>query len=115
MARKEFSKKTKLAAFQRANGHCEKCTARLISGGVEYDHDLPDALGGEPTLENCVVLCTKCHREKTSKKDVPTIAKSNRVRNSHANIKKARRGPAMMGSKASGWKRKMDGSWERRS
>lgn len=114
MARKEFTKKVKLAAFQRADGRCEKCFARLLSGGVEYDHDLPDALGGEPTLANCKVLCAKCHREKTSNTDVPTIARSNRRRNSHAGIKKVRRGPAMAGGKDSGWKKTFNRGWVRR-
>lgn len=113
MARQEFSKRVKLEAFQRCKGHCEKCTAPLRPGNFQYDHDLSDAMGGEPTLENCVVLCTNCHKEKTGTKDQPLIAKSNRVRNRHLNIKKGK-GRPMMGSRASGFKRKMDGTIERR-
>jgi 5-methylcytosine-specific restriction enzyme A len=88
MPRTEFSRKVRSAAYERANGHCEKCTAELRPGKYHYDHDLPDALGGEPTLENCRVLCTNCHGEKTAKVDVPTIAKSNRVRDRHRGAKK---------------------------
>ena len=35
--RREFPPKVKLAAFQRANGHCENCTAMLMAGldGIE--------------------------------------------------------------------------------
>lgn len=81
--RREFSPKIRLAAFERAKGHCEKCTAKLYTGKFHYDHDLPDAFGGEPTLENCRVLCIACHSEKTTKADVPAIAKSNRTRLKH--------------------------------
>jgi 5-methylcytosine-specific restriction protein A len=57
MTRREFPPKVRLAAFQRANGHCEDCRARLAPGRFAYDHIVPDALGGEPTLDNCMVLC----------------------------------------------------------
>jgi len=75
--RQEFPAKVKLAAWERSAGHCEECMARII-GRPEYDHILPDALGGEPVLENCAVLCSKCHRLKTSTGDVPRIAKAKR-------------------------------------
>ena len=89
--RREFSAKVKAQAALRANGHCENCTRKLLTGDHNYDHDLPDAMGGEPTLENCKLLCRACHQEKTSVRDVPTIAKSNRVRRKHLGIKKRKR------------------------
>jgi 5-methylcytosine-specific restriction enzyme A len=76
--RREFPAKVKVAAFERSGGHCQQCFARII-GRPEYDHILPDWLGGEPTLENCNVLCSKCHRLKTSGEDVPRIAKTKRT------------------------------------
>lgn len=82
--RKEFSSKVKLAAWERCDGKCEACHARII-GRPEYDHILPDALGGEPTLENCSVLCSKCHRIKTSTGDVPRIAKTKRTKRKAVN------------------------------
>lgn len=110
MSRREFSKRVKLEAFERCKGLCENCTVKLGPlTGVEYDHRIPDALGGEPTLENCVVLCKTCHKLKTTKNDVPVIAKSKRVRSKHLNAKKPT-GRPMPGSKRSKWKRKMDGS-----
>jgi 5-methylcytosine-specific restriction protein A len=78
--RREFSKKVMGQAALRANGQCEKCSARLLSGGFHFDHVIPDALGGEPTLANCQVLCKACHQGKTSKEDVPRIAKTERMR-----------------------------------
>jgi len=87
--RKEFSAKVKVAAFQRANGHCENCTSLLVVGKFAYDHDNPDGLTGEPTLANCRVLCNSCHGSKT-KKDVANIAKAKRRERGAAGIKKKR-------------------------
>lgn len=75
--RQEFKSSVKLEAWDRCKGHCEVCLARII-GRPEYDHILPDALGGEPVLTNCQVLCSKCHRAKTSGEDVPRIARAKR-------------------------------------
>lgn len=111
MSRREFPAKVKVAAFQRAKGHCEKCSVYIVAG-AQYDHDIPDALGGEPVLENCVVLCGPCHREKTSTLDVPMIAKAKRIEAKRMNAKKSR--SPLPGSKASKWKRRMDGSVVRR-
>lgn len=109
--RKEFSKKIKLEAYQRSGGNCEnpECGTRLYPTKFHYDHVNPDAMGGEPTLENCRVLCTACHGRKTGEQDIPTIAKSNRQRANHLGLK-VKRGPPMPGSKRSRWKKKMDGT-----
>lgn len=91
--RREFSAKVKAAAALRANGHCENpnCGRKLLhSGDFHYDHEIPDALGGEPTLSNCRVLCRSCHKVKTSVDDVPRIAKSKRNYRRNAGIKKPR-------------------------
>ena len=87
MARQEFSTKVRALAFERAGGHCEGCTARLTVGKFHYDHVIPDALGGEPILTNCAVLCTNCHGEKTAKGDVPRIAKAVRTSRKHINAR----------------------------
>lgn len=109
MGRSEFTRAVKAAAFLRANGHCECCTAKLSSGNMEYDHRIPDALGGEATLENCVVLCRTCHRAKTTKQDVPAIAKAKRREALHIGAKSPSRNPMPFGRKSK-WKRKMDGT-----
>ena len=77
--RREFTPKVKLAAWERCGGNCEQCLTRII-GRPEYDHILPDWLGGEPTIENAQVLCSKCHRLKSSTEDVPRIAKTKRTK-----------------------------------
>ncbi len=79
MARKEFSRKNRTAAIERAAGHCEKCKAALKKGEGEVDHILPDVLGGEPVLANAQVLCQQCHAEKTAD-DIRRTRKADRQR-----------------------------------
>lgn len=104
--RHEFSAKTKALASIRADGKCESCTAPLSEGRYHYDHDIPDALGGDNSLENCRVLCTTCHRDKTGKRDVPRIAKAKRNWRKSRGIKKRSRFP---GARTSRFKKKLNG------
>jgi 5-methylcytosine-specific restriction protein A len=89
--RREFSKRTRIEAFHRALGRCEKCTATLFPGRFRFDHIKPDAFGGNPALENCQVICLNCDAPKTYGEDIPAIAKSNRVRAAHIGVKRAKR------------------------
>lgn len=107
MPRREFSPKIMVEAFKRAGGKCQRCTARLSVGKFAYDHVIPDALGGEPTLENCEVLCTSCHGVKTNRTDIPTIAKVKRVKINHIGARHS--SSPMPGSKASRWRKPMRG------
>jgi 5-methylcytosine-specific restriction endonuclease McrA len=109
--RREFSAKTKVAAYERSQGRCEGCGAALQTARFHYDHVLPDALGGEPTLENCEVLCRACHDEKTHKSDVPRISKMKRQRVRNLGAKTTAR--PIPGSKASGIRRRMNGTVEK--
>ncbi len=106
--RQEFPKRVKLQAWERANGKCEGCGALLRPGSFDYDHTLPDTMGGEPTLDNCKVLCRGCHDQKTFKSDIPIIAKSNRVLARHAGIKRQSSRP-LPGGRKSPWRKKMNG------
>lgn len=94
--RREFTKPTKRDALKRANNECEgvlangkRCCAPLTIGKVAFDHVIADALGGEPTLANCAVLCLICHAEKTDKRDKPAIARAVRLSDAHAGIRNA--------------------------
>lgn len=80
--RREFSRKTKAQAFTRSKGCCEVCGVRLSVGKFRYDHILPDALGGDPTLENCKVQCSSCDAPKTAD-DIRRIRKADRARDKH--------------------------------
>jgi 5-methylcytosine-specific restriction enzyme A len=91
VSRREFSKPVKRKALRRANKRCEAngCGA-LFGVKFHFDHDIADGLGGEPTLENCKVLCHVCHNEKTRKHDVPLIAKTKRISDKHSGISTTR-------------------------
>lgn len=89
--RREFPTKVKVSAFDRSGGKCEHCGIAIRPGnGPNYDHRVMDAIGGEPTLENCQVLCRACHGLKTNTEDIPKAAKSKRVRACHINAEKPR-------------------------
>lgn len=97
MSRQEFSRKTKRDAFMRAGGHCEgtlpngsRCGCKLTVGKMTYDHRIPDWMGGEPTLENCQVLCSPCDKAKTAQ-DAADRAKAKRREDSHRGIKESPR------------------------
>jgi 5-methylcytosine-specific restriction endonuclease McrA len=89
MARREFPKSVKVATIKRATRdgvtYCEECGA--LAKSWEIDHANPDGLTGEPTLENAVLLCTPCHKEKT-RGDVAKIAKAKRREANHLGIRK---------------------------
>jgi 5-methylcytosine-specific restriction protein A len=90
MTRVEFSKTTKVAAWNRAGGRCQcQCGCRISLHGkvAHYDHIDPETFSHDASLGNCQVLCVSCHDHKTNKHDKPTIAKSNRIRARHAGIK----------------------------
>ena len=90
MSRYEFTAKIKVAAFERANGHCQECTRKLYTGDIHYDHVIPDANGGTAQLDNCQVLCRSCHNGKTYERDIPAIAKGKRIRRRNIGIRRPR-------------------------
>jgi 5-methylcytosine-specific restriction endonuclease McrA len=86
MSRKEFSAKTKLAAWERAGHHCEECTNLIRPGhGPEYDHIIEDYYDGGNHVDNCRVLCIGCHKAKT-RKQAAVIAKSRRLLKKQAGL-----------------------------
>ncbi len=106
--RSEFSEKTKLLAFKRSGGCCEcGCGTPLSPGKIdyEYDHRIAAGLGGDNSLDNCVVLLRGHHREKT-KYDIVQIAQAKRRERRHAGIRKQSKWPCGKNSK---WKRKVSG------
>lgn len=105
--RKEFSRKTRRQAWERSNEMCEgtryrpmppnsnivepyRCNAPLAIGRFEYDHAIPDWMGGDNSLANCVVLCLHCHDEKTAR-DQGNIAKAKRITDKIIKAKTSRR------------------------
>ena len=134
--RREFSAATRRAAWERANGCCEglvrvdtgipdnltapydylpaleRCNAPLFLGNFHYDHIDPDWFSKDSEINNCQLLCTRCHLEKT-KRDVKNIAKSKRLQDKRIKARKPK-GRPMPGTKRSGLRKRMDGTVERR-
>lgn len=126
--RREFPQSVRKLAFARCcrecnvdgvknipgTPQCENCGHVLRSGNIEYEHLDPDGLGGEPTLANCGVWCAvPCSSKKTHTQDNPRMAKADRVLKSTYGLKP--KGRPMPGSRASGLRRRMNGTVERRT
>jgi len=71
-----FDINTKIAAYKRANGRCERCRrlCRVVTteyGGVsfpdsEFHHITSVQAGGHDGLSNCEHLCIDCHKNTKS-------------------------------------------------
>ena len=94
--RTEFTRKTKQEALARSGHRCEAAGTRYgfeegqrcncsLSLGVQFDHDVPDQLGGDNSLENCRAICVQCHKHKT-RNDVRQIRKSDRQRDKASGV-----------------------------
>ncbi|MHB2165659.1 HNH endonuclease [Alsobacter sp. R-9] len=106
--RRSISTRERLDLFLAAHGRCQRCGWSLTPGvRWEVDHVIPLALSGRDDIDNMQVLCVPCHSGKTSRQDVPAIAKVARVRARHVGAARSRR--PMPGGKASRWKRTVDG------
>lgn len=103
-----------VALFKAKNGVCHICGGKIQPGeGWDRSHVIPLALGGADDATNEDVAHRKCHRDLTAAVDVPNIAKAKRREAAHLGIRKPK-GRPMPGSRASGLRKKMDGSVVRR-
>ena len=100
----EFTKTVKRERLRLSGGKCEaegswyghkpgvRCNANLAYG-VRFDHIDPEANSKNNSLENCGAVCVRCHDYKTTKRDIPMIAKTVRQRDKHNGIR--RKGPKL--------------------
>ena len=100
--------RVRVRIYMRAGGRCH-CCGRLIlvAEAWQCDHVIALANGGEHRERNLAPILVEHHRVKT-RADVAAKSKSYRIRKRHLGIQKSKR--PLMGSKASGWKKKMDGT-----
>jgi len=116
--REEFSTAVKLAAVRRSNGVCEcrrlalkgvpgfspdGCGRRLYEGNIFFDHIVPDAIEGRPSLDNCAVLTKTCMDRKSRLYDRPVTDKARRMRARSLGIKEVRH--PMPCGRRSAWKK----------
>ena len=110
--RRTLSAKRKAAIHERDHGICHWCGDFVPLDEAEFDHITPFALGGADDEANLGPVHKPCHAAKT-KGDVKRIAKAKRVAKKHQGII-TRRIAKIPGSKGTVWKKKLDGTVERR-
>lgn len=108
MTRRRLTALQRLKVFEANEGVCHICERKVQAGEAwDISHLIPLELGGPDTEANWLVAHRTCHRTHTAEVDAPAIAKSRRIRIKHAGAKSPSRMP---GSRASRWKRKLDGT-----
>lgn len=113
--RKSLSPMQRLKLFEDHGGICVVCERKIDAGEPWIDEHLRAlGLGGSNDLDNRGPAHAHCADTKTRTEDIPRIAKAKRQKAKHLGIP-TRKGRPLPGTKASGWKHNMDGSWERRS
>jgi 5-methylcytosine-specific restriction endonuclease McrA len=110
--RHPLTRKQRVEVFMSTDGRCYVCGQKLRGDAWEAEHPQALALGGSDGIADLRPICRPCHKPKTAD-DKRAIEKCKRVRDRHIGAKRSR--TPLPGSRASGWKRKMDGTVERRT
>lgn len=109
--------RVRLRVLERFDRRCdtELGCGRQICPGDRWtcDHAVAIINGGENRERNLHPLCAWCDPPKT-RADVREKSRTYRARLRHAGIKLKAAGRPIAGTIASGWRHRMDGSWERR-
>jgi 5-methylcytosine-specific restriction endonuclease McrA len=113
VTRRRISTKERKIIFERNGRTCHMCGGLIQIGDAwEVSHEIPLKLGGDDEGDNLKPAHKKCHRDHTAAVDIPNIARAKRREASHIGAKQSRN--PMPGSRASKWKRKMNGEIVRR-
>jgi len=103
--------RVRLRIFERENGICHLSGRKIMPGDLwDLDHGVALCNGGEHRETNLFPALRDKHREKTAE-DVAIKAKTYAVRSKHVGIKKR---SGFQTNKDGRWKKKMDGTVERR-
>lgn len=100
--------RVKRRVAERQGGHCLLCETRT---GLEGDHIVALADGGENRESNVQMLCSKHHKIKTAREALERT-KVRRMQSKHMGIKKPK-GRPLPGTRASGIRKRMSGEVER--
>lgn len=105
--------KRRVQLFLDHDGVCVICKGKIDGVKERWidEHIIPLSRGGTNDLSNRGPAHEKCAIEKT-KTDVKGLAKDRRIYSKHIGAKKSAK--PMAGSRSSPWKKKMDGTVERR-
>lgn len=105
--------RVKLRVFQNHDGRCHICKAKILAGDQwDTDHVIRIRDGGKNIEGNIAPAHKRCHARKTASENTQQAVEDRKAKK-HLGIKKATSRP-LPGTKASGWKRKMNGEVERR-
>lgn len=115
---RSISQKRRAEIVLRQGGKCP-CGAKLKRGEFHIDHIQAVKFDGDASSDNLRALCLNCHKAKTHHPRGPHtgVGGDNFEAKRAARIAvggKSRNGPPMPGSRASMWKRRMDGTVVRR-
>lgn len=105
--------RVRLRVFEAHGGVCHISGRKIMAGEAwELDHIVSLVNGGENRESNLAPALKEAHKAKTAK-DVAQKSVERRKRSKHLGIA-PKTGRPVMGSKASGWKKKVDGTWVKR-
>lgn len=116
--RQVLTDQQRVKLFLERGARCEgSCGNRKLRTGIVWHVDHIDALenGGTNDPSNLQILCSWCHKPKTAQ-DHSKAAKMRAVAVSTylPRSQKTPKGRPMMGTVRSGWRKRMDGTAERR-
>lgn len=110
---RRMSTTRRAAIFAAHDGVCHLCGEKIDGTREKWDaeHIVPYALTRDDSDENLAPAHVSCHRKKTPE-DQTRIAKAKRVAAKHQGAHRPK--AVLPGSRASKWKRKIDGTVVRR-
>jgi 5-methylcytosine-specific restriction enzyme A len=103
--RRSISQKRRAEIVLSQGCLCKMCGTKLIPSQYEIDHIAALIHGGSNEEYNLQAICKDCHKLKT-REDVHARAHADRI----AAGGRKRKGAPLPGSRASGWKKRMDGT-----
>ena len=59
-----IKKETRLAVYQKYNGHCAYCGCEIELRNMQVDHVVPKAIGGADSVDNFLPTCRLCNHYK---------------------------------------------------
>lgn len=111
--RPSWTASQRLKIFNANDGRCHICTVKIWPGQKWIvEHPKARGLQGSDDIREMKPAHEDCHKSKTAA-EVAIMRKADRQGKAMRGLKR-RKGPPMPGTRASGWKRKIDGTVERR-
>lgn len=113
--RKPLTKLQRAKMFAEHNAVCCICKTKIDAPREKWidEHMIPLSRGGNNDMDNRGPAHERCATAKT-KVDKAGLAKDRRIYANHIGAKEKRKSRPMPGTKASGWRKRFDGTWERR-